>query len=259
MLKSISCIFLLFSVSLFQTPAFAHYGMLIPSSAMVNVGDSKSIEFQLSFSHPFEQLEMELVRPQAFQVFHEGKSQDILSSLKRTEVMGQTGWKADYRLKRPGVYSFLMEPKPYWEEAEDSYIIHYTKTVIGAFGDEEGWDAEVGAITEIVPLVRPFGLYKGNLFGGIVKINGVPAPFAEIEVEFYNQKGLIHAASPFMITQKIKADQNGVFYYSVPHAGWWGFAALHQADYQISHQGVPKPVELGAVLWLEFIEWNSRD
>ena len=35
---------------------------------------------------------------------------------------------------------FYMEPKPYWEPAEDCFIIHYTKTVVTAFGDDEGWD-----------------------------------------------------------------------------------------------------------------------
>lgn len=56
-----------------------------------------------------------------------------------------------------------MEPKPYFEPAEDCYIIHYTKTVVSAFG-LEGWDRELGLKTEIVPLTRPFGLYAGNVF-----------------------------------------------------------------------------------------------
>jgi len=56
--------------------------------------------------------------------------------------------------KRPGVYAFFMEPNPYWEPAEDCFIVHYTKTVVTAFGDDEGWDEEIGLKTEIVPLSK---------------------------------------------------------------------------------------------------------
>ena len=44
------------------------------------------------------------------------------------------------------------DPQPYWEPAEDAFIIHYTKTVVTAFGDDGGWDEEIGLKTEIVPL-----------------------------------------------------------------------------------------------------------
>ena len=41
--------------------------------------------------------------------------------------------------------------------------------------------------TEIVPLSKPFGLYAGNVFQGIVKLNGKAVPYATVEVEYYNQ------------------------------------------------------------------------
>jgi cobalt/nickel transport protein len=58
----------------------------------------------------------------------------LISMLKRAEVMKHTGWETDYRIKRPGVYQFFMEPQPYWEPAEDCYIVHYTKAVVTDFG-----------------------------------------------------------------------------------------------------------------------------
>ena len=57
-----------------------------------------------------------------------------------------------------------------------------------------------------------------------------------------------------MVTQGVKADANGVFTYAVPFAGWWGFAALNTADEKLDHDGTPKNVELGAVLWAEFVD-----
>ena len=145
-----------------------------------------------------------------------------------------------------------MEPQPYWEPAEDVFIIHYTKTVVTAFGDDEGWDRELGLKTEIVPLSKPFGLYTGNVFQGIVKVNGKPVDFAEVEVEYYNLDRRAKAPTPYMIAQTIKADANGVFTYAVPKSGWWRFAALNTADFQLKHQGVNKDVEIGAVIWVNF-------
>jgi cobalt/nickel transport protein len=170
--------------------------------------------------------------------------------------MDHWAWKAAYPVRRPGVYMFYMEPEPYWEPAEDTFIVHHTKTVVTAFGDDEGWDEEIGLKTEIIPLSKPFGLYVGNVFQGIVKLDGKPVPFAEVEVEYYNKGGKIKAPTTYMITQTIKADQNGVFTYAAPVAGWWGFAALSRADFTLEHAGEKKDVEIGAVIWVEFHDWK---
>ena len=239
-------------------PACAHFGMLIPSDSMVMQGDNRTVTLKLSFSHPFEGIGMELAKPKAFGVVARKKFRDLRGTLKETKMMGRTAWQADYKIKRPGVYAFFMEPQPYWEPVEDLFIIHYTKTVVAAFGDDEGWDAEVGLKTEIVPLSKPYGLYAGNVFQGIVKLNGRPVPRAEVEVEYYNQDGKARAPTDYMVTQTIKADKNGVFTYAVPAAGWWGFAALSSADFNLKAGGQDKAVELGAVIWVEFHAWKPQ-
>ena len=237
--------------------AFGHFGMLIPSDNMVMQGDKKTIQLQMSFSHPMEMIGMELARPKVFNVVTNGRQHDLANALKPVRVMGHTAWAMEYRVKRPGVYHFYMEPPPYWEPAEDVFIIHFTKTVVAAFGDDEGWDDEIGLKTEIVPLSKPFGLYAGNVFQGIVKFNGQPVPYAAVEIEFYNQAKTAHAPTDYMVTQTIKADGNGIFTYAVPRAGWWGFAALNEADFTLkTESGEEKGVELGAVIWVHFEHWK---
>ena len=108
-------------------PVWSHFGMLIPTDSMVMQDDSRTVSLTLSFSHPFEMAGLELVKPKSFGVVTGGKMQDLLSSLTKTQVMGHTAWMAAYRLKRPGIYVFYMEPEPYWEASEDAFIIHYTK------------------------------------------------------------------------------------------------------------------------------------
>ena len=163
--------------------SYAHFGMIIPSDAVASE-HSRSIELALSFSHPFEMTGMPLRKSKAFWVqFHE-KRTDLLDTLTPANIFGVKGWKGRFSASRPGVYQFMMEPEPYWEPAEDSFIIHYTKTYLAAFGVEEGWDAPLGIPTEIVPFTRPFGNYAGNIFTGQVLADGKPVAGAEVEIEY---------------------------------------------------------------------------
>ncbi|MDJ0783153.1 MAG: DUF4198 domain-containing protein [Desulfosarcinaceae bacterium] len=238
---------------------WAHFGMVIPSDTMVTAEDGRTIRLALSFSHPFERVGMPLTRPKRVGVVANGKLHDLLPSLQEHTVLNHAAWSADYLVKRPGVYKFFMEPQPYWEPAEDCFIIHYTQAVVTAFGDDEGWDSELGLPTEIVPLTKPFGLYAGNLFQGVVKLNGEPVPYCQVEVEYYNENAAdaVRAPTDIMITQTVKADGNGVFSFAVPAPGWWGFAALNSADYTIAHAGSQKTVEVGAVIWVRFHPWRT--
>jgi cobalt/nickel transport protein len=184
-----------------------------------------------------------------------GATTDLLSTLKEKKAGEFSTWTADYQIKRPGDQIFFVEPQPYWEPAEESFIVHYTKVVVNAFGLEEGWDEEVGLKTEIVPLTRPYGLWAGNLFTGVVKVQGKPVPYAEVEVEYYNEKGEVKAPADPFVTQVVKADGNGVFSYAMPKAGWWGFAALSTDEKTMKHSdGKEYPVEIGAVLWVKTYE-----
>jgi len=241
-----------------SAPALAHYGMIIPNDSMIAQEDGRSVSLTLSFSHPFEMDGMMLARPAAFAVTHAGETTDLLDRLEAATVMEDQGFTLDFPLERPGTYIFSMEPQPYWEPAEDAFIIHYTKTYVTAYGDDEGWDGELGLKTEIVPLSKPFGLWEHNLFQGIVKLDGEAVPYAEVEVEFLNADAGATAPDELMITQTVKADQNGVFSYAPPAAGWWGFAALNTADYTLPQDGEDKAVELGAVIWVHFEEWTGR-
>ena len=231
--------------------AWAHFGAIIPSDDIVSKEESRTLALSVKFFHPFEGHYMELVKPVRFGVMIQGKKQDLLSELKTKKVDGFTTWGMDYKIKRPGDYVFYVEPQPYFEPAEEAFIVHYTKVIVAAFGMEEGWDEEIGLKTEIIPLTRPYGLWAGNVFQGLVMVDGKPAPGTEVEVEYYNEGGKIEAPADPFVTQVVKADENGVFTYAMPRAGWWGFAALNTDEATIKHtDGVEYEVEIGAVLWV---------
>jgi len=232
--------------------ARAHFQAVVPSTDVIEAGDARDISLDIMFFHPFEGTMMNMKEPAQFGVMMRGAKASLLDSLVPVEKDGVKMFRANYEIKRPGDHIFYVEPAPYWEPAEDCYIVHYTKVVVNAMGLEEGWDSEVGLKTEILPLVRPYGLWTGNIFSGIVKLNGKPVPGAEIEVEYYNGANEVEAPSAPFVTQVIKADGNGVFHYAMPRAGWWAFAALSEDEKTITGpDGEEKSIEIGAVMWVK--------
>jgi cobalt/nickel transport protein len=231
--------------------ARGHFGMIIPERDIVTEDAERTVGLDLLFAHPFEGSTMDMARPKQFGVVIRGQDgPSLVKTLAEVRVGGHRAWRTTYKIQRPGDHVFYVEPEPYWEPAEGKYIIHYTKVVVNGMGMEEGWDHEVGLKTEIIPLVRPYGLYTGNLFRGIVKVDRKPVPYAEIEVEYYNRGGTCTAPKDPFVTQVIKADGAGVFAYAMPRQGWWGFAALSDPGWQRDHDGRPAGVEIGAVMWV---------
>lgn len=68
-------------------------------------------------------------------------------------------------------------------------------------------------------------------------------PEAEVE---WSIDGSVKPPSDPYVTQVVRADANGVLSYAMPHAGWWGFAALLE--------GAPRPGpdgKEGALIWVQ--------
>lgn len=229
----------------------AHFLVILPDRDIVPCANSMEVNLRILFTHPMEQGPvMEMGEPQEFGVLYHGKKHDLKSFLKMKKVQGKTTFTTTWTLPEPADYIFYLAPAPYWEPAEQKMIIHYTKLVVDACEAEEGWDELVGLPVEIQPLVRPYGLWTGNTFRGIVLHDGRPVPFAEIEVEYWNQgKQVEPPAGPF-VTQVIKADGNGVFSYTMPRAGWWGFAALVEGPPMKNPDGKEVATELGGLIWV---------
>jgi cobalt/nickel transport protein len=232
-----------------------HFQELIPSTDIVTEETDKAVELTMVFTHPMEGGPvMEMAEPVQFGVLVNGEKEDLKSTLETKKMDGKTTYTATYQIKGPADYVFYIEPAPYWEPAEEKYITHYTKVVVDAFGAEEGWDTLVGFPVEIEPLVRPYGLWAGNLFRGVVKQNGEPVPFAEIEVEYRNADGEVAIPAEPFITQVIKADADGIFSYAMPRAGWWSFAALIEGEPRQGPEGGEVGHELGALMWVKTVD-----
>lgn len=230
----------------------AHFQELIPSRAAVEDKTEGNLSLDIQFTHPMMGgPRMNMDRPVRFGVMGPQGKQDLSDALISRIEEGKQFFSVHYAIDQPGDHIFYLEPAPYWEPAEDVMIIHYTKVVVAAFGGEENWDGVVGFPVEINPLVRPYGLWAGNLFQGTVTRDGEPVPFATVEVEWRNDGSFTVPADPF-VTQIIRADANGTFSYAMPRAGWWVFAALLPGETPIPNPvGDDVEVEYGALIWVQ--------
>ena len=239
--------------------AHAHFLQVIPSVDIVKDQKQKKVYFDIRFSHPMENGPvMDMGEHVNFTVLINGRKINLNDQLHPKKENEKSFYTANYSLNEPGDHVFGFEPAPYWEPSEQKMIIHYTKVVVNAFGAEEGWDEPLRFPVEIDPLTRPYGLWTGNSFRGVVKKNGRPVPFAPVEVEYLNSDSRVDIPSDPFVTQVITTDINGVFIYTMPRSGWWGFAALLDGDELVeSPDGNRVEVELGALIWVKCVDMDS--
>lgn len=245
----------------FAFPAFAHFQMVYtPESALER---PEELHFKIVFTHPFEAGHtMDMAGVEQFYMVNKGEKKDLKGSLSPIFWSGLSNTGKAYEAKVPlrgmGDFVFGLVPAPYYEPSEEVWMQQCTKVIVNVAGLPTDWDSEIGLPVEILPLAKPYGLWTGNVFSGVVKADGKPVPFAEIEVEFLNHRpdvennrfakeGEVEAPQDCFVTQTIRADANGTFVYALPREGWWGFAALGVKTLEY------KGAELGqdAVLWVQ--------
>ncbi|MBE9399662.1 DUF4198 domain-containing protein [Pontibacterium sp. N1Y112] len=247
---------------LLSTSAQAHFQMVYTPDLLLDRGGE--ITLKTPFTHPAASGHvMSVEKPEQFFHVRKDKKTDLLPSLKPINWTSaeNTGpaYEADVRLRGLGDNLFVYKTAPYMEEAEDIYIQQITKTIVNVGSLPTGWNDDLGLEAEIVPLTKPYAIYAGGSFTGVVKSEGQPVPFAEIEVEYVNyqpdmnanafgQASSITPPADAFITMTMFADANGTFTFALPKAGQWGFCALGVGPKK-EHNG--KTLSQDAVIWVQ--------
>ncbi|MGA1932597.1 DUF4198 domain-containing protein [Arcobacter sp. YIC-464] len=229
----------------FAIVANAHFLTLLPNTDLIQNKNESKLNIEAMFIHPYEQTGMNMEKPKG--IFLNTKSNPL--PLNEIKLFNEKAWATTYSVNKPGVYKFFTIPEPYFEPAEEKYISHVPKVIVSAYGLEEGWDEPIGLKYEIIPMVKPFALYTGNIFTGKVLVDGKPVSNVEVEVEFFNNLAL-KAPSDSHITQVVKTNANGEFSFVMNQKGWWGFAALIEEG-QKEFNGKMYPIENGALMWVK--------
>jgi cobalt/nickel transport protein len=251
--------------------AYAHFLLIYtPQTALLRGSD---LPFNLVFTHAFAGAPtMAMGKPQRFYSVRrpaQGEpTEEVDLAPYLEEVQWQTGdktvsaWKANVprsAMRSLGDYQVVVEPEPYLEAAEDIYIQQFAKVMINVGGVPGNWGETLGLPAEIHALNKPYANWVGGLFRGIVLSDGVPVPFTQVEVEYLNhaldvennrfeELAAIDAPHPSLGAMVVLTNAAGEFSFTLPKAGWWGFAALKVGP-DNEYQG--KPLSQDAILWVQ--------
>jgi len=251
---------------------FAHFQMVYTPTSVIDE-EVKSVPFKLVFTHPFESGHTmdigknekgEVKGMKNFFITHKEKTIDAVDQLKEINFSTNenSGKGYDFMLDKDtsfrggGDWVLVAVPHPYYEGSEDIYIQQITKVMVNKGDLATDWQNRVAdGYPEILPLVKPYDVWVGGIFRGIVvDKKGNPVPNAEIEVEYVNYD-FDMGANKLGGNPKtdrgaavILADDNGVFSFVPTAEGYWGFAALG-AGGELEHEG--KELSMDAVLWIE--------
>lgn len=233
-------------IILFQSSTWAHFLTLLADEFYMTA-TRKPLELKVLFTHPIEQGPY-----MPFQIEESavvcGGSKKVLT-FKRVDSKN-ISYSTTLIQEKPAMCQIYVKQKPYFEKSEAKYIQQIAKGIFSHAGLEEGWDSSLNLPVEIIPLVKPFALYEGNTFKGRVLVNGKPAGNIEVEIEFWNSKGLKTPHEGF-IPQVVKTDKEGYFEYTFPWAGLWGFSAITEAGVIKGENGKEYPLELDGVFWVK--------
>lgn len=251
--------------------AFAHFQLIYTPESFIDEGSS--LDFKIVFTHPAEAGHtMDIGKNEAGEIkgvkeffsVHKGEKTDLLKELQKTEFTSPENTAGAYNFtlnkdngfKGPGDWVLILVPHPYYEAAEDKYIQQITKVIINKGEQVTDWTERCAAgYPEIIPLVKPYDVWVGGVFRGVVLgSDGKPVPNAEIEVEYINynidmkKSKFTGKAKTGKAAATIYADANGNFSFVPTKEGYWGFAALSAGK---DTQFGGKELEQDAVLWIQ--------
>ncbi|MDD4732295.1 MAG: DUF4198 domain-containing protein [Desulfovibrio sp.] len=254
-------------------PASAHFMMLnTPEIALEKGGD---MDFRVVFTHPAEAGHtMDMGGVQEFYALYQRgdnpvKKIDLKSYLQEikwtnpeSSGIGFSALVPKKLVRSMGDYTFVLKPGYYFEEEEGIYMQQITKLVANVGGIPGNWAEPAGLPCEIVPLIKPYGVWTGNVFKARVLSDGKPVAGAEVEVEYMShmpdfKANAMHAKSSVdyphdaFVTQTIFSDSEGYITFGLPKAGWWGFAALGVGP-DTEYKG--KELSQDAVIWVKAVD-----
>jgi len=259
----------LLCIGLLSSTLFAQSQLMYTPEMTLNTG--KSINLVHVQMHPYTNLKTydmgtqhkgdQRLEPEEFYVMHKTIKTDLKDTLKPIVFTGKNeakSYTSKYKAKKMGDHLFVMKPAPSFSEVEGIYLQMITKMFVNVAGKPTDWDKELGLEAEIIPLSKPYGIWAGSSFSGMVKASGIPVPFAHIEVELLNYdidmennkttNMKTNAPQQSFKVIEFKANERGEFTFHIPKEGLWSFNAKG-----IGHNKKFKGRELSqdAVIWVQ--------
>lgn len=217
------------------------------------------VDVLMSLMEPYDNAGMDMDRPKMFASLHyppmgenvnqDPQRKDLLGDVEEIRYSNARAWGANVGLNEKGLYQFILEARPRWDEERGKYYEEYAKVILPVLGVENGWNLPAGMALEIIPLSRPFGITAPALFMGKALYGGKPLADAPVYMGRINDNKL-PAPTEWHKTMEVRTDANGQFAFTLNQPGWWYCAATVGADPLRGPDGEPRAVERVAVLWL---------
>ena len=228
---------------------------------------AEEVDVLLSMMRPFRHAGVAVDMPQLFAVLRhdadpaaplggaQPERRDLLGDVEEIRYLDQKAWGANVALDKPGLYQFLLEGRPWWDEDRKIFLRHQAKVIVPVHGVERGWNEAAGQSFEIVPLTRPFGLSAPALFSGRVFLDGKPLAGAPVRMVRINANGAI-VPTPWHEDLAGVSSAAGEFSFVLTLPGWWCCEAFTMGEPLKGEDGELKPVERGALFWF-FVDGAS--
>lgn len=223
--------------------------------------EPEEVDILLSMMRPFLHAGVAVDMPQLFAVLRhdadpaapQGGTQperrDLLGDVEEIRYLDQKAWGANVALDKPGLYQFLVEGRPWWDEDRQTFLRQQATMTLPVHGVDRGWNEPTGQSFEIVPLTRPFGLTAPALFSGRLLLDGKPLADAQVRMVRINADEA-PALTPWHEDLAGVSNAAGEFSFMLPQPGWWCCTALTDGPPLKGPDGELKPVERGALFWL---------
>ncbi len=251
-------------------PAEAHFQMMY--TPKTDMEKAENMDMRIVFTHPAEAGHMmDMGGIKEFYALYK-RGENAPQKIDMSQYLKEITWSNPgssapafaamiprKEIRSMGDYVFVVVPGYYLEKEEDVYMQQITKLITNVGGVPTIWNEPVGLPCEIVPMIKPYATWSGNVFQGQVLSGGKPVPGAEVEVEYMShepnlknnilaEKSSVNYPNGALVTQTIIADENGIITFGLAKAGWWGFAALGVGPDK-EYKG--KELSQDAVIWVQ--------
>lgn len=185
--------------------------------------------------------------------FEPGKMQpelrNLLGDVEEIRYLNKKAWGANVDMEQPGLYQFLLETRPWWDEKAEKYLVQQVKVVAPSGNGAKGWATAFGQSFEILPLTRPFGLTAPALFSARVLLDGKPLADLPVHMGRLNMDNA-RVNSRWQKELEARSDANGQFAFTLSAPGWWYCAAEIPGAPLKGPDGEMRDVARSTVFWL---------
>lgn len=233
----------------------------VPEPAPTAPSIEQEVDVLMTRMDPFRHQAEEMSMPQLFAVLRfdehtlpkDGVMQpervDLLGDVEEAQYLDKKAWGANVALDKPGLYQFIIETRPWWNEDAQRYDQHYVKSFLPVYGVETGWEYPAGLPVEIVPLSRPFGLSNPCLFSGRVLAHGKPRAGTLVRAQRINLENC-PVPSRWHEDVTVRTNERGEFALTLNRPGWWCCTAIMDGTPLKGHDGDPRPLQIGSSVWV---------